>query len=652
MISKATFIKLLSNFFLISLMLLFFLNFLPNSLFVNFFIDLGLLKNSILIFSVVSACLFFYSNKYEIEKIDMDLKNQNDLINLKKDIFSSKHQILNKIPFLNYFFKWFYKNGFIYSLVFVLICVIWFSNIFVNLWKLPFHQDEVFHFSPAVTYNKTWEFAKWDFLYDQIWDAKWSDRNKSLTILTSYSQRLFWLSEFSSRLPVAIIWFIWIFLIYFISIKITSNRIIWLIAIYIYSVNDVILYFSWFLRAYIFLIILCLVLFYLLYRFLLIKDKKIKLIYAIIAITIFTFWLVELHWTIIVLLPFLLVVFFIWIIQIYSIKKHYYLYTIFFIISIIFILNTIWIIDLFKMPFWIQEQVKLKIDFFKPEKIYLYHLTNPFNIWFSLIFLLISLLFINFRKNFYLYLFLVLTIYIPLIFSLYFFNRYEDFRYISLISWIFIIYISIFIFYTWRLIFNNKNEQKYIILILWTLLFTPFQFPNMLEVKPFTKTAQSDWQNIEWSRLHFRAAQPDNYKAFDYIFENFPNSPIVRLPDGWLNWDDNYYLSKYIKSDNWKKIIFYNNFEFSTKLVEVYNFRKRDKKNLNQNEDFFKLLSRYKKVIIIWNNRDLVDKKIMDFLNINCKNIAWEIWIVQYRIFEYAHPINNYFPNVFVCENQ
>gem|GEM_PF-5924822 len=149
-----------------------------------------------------------------------------------------------------------------------------------------------------------------------------------------------------------------------------------------------------------------------------------------------------------------------------------------------------------------------------------------------MIFLLISLFFINFKKNFYLYLFLVFSIFIPLIFSLYFFNRYEDFRYISLISAIFIIYISIFIFYTWRLIFNNKSEKKYLILILSTLLFIPFQFPNMLEVKPFTKTSQTNWENIEGSRLHFRAAQPDNYKAFDYIFKNFLNSPIVRLPDG------------------------------------------------------------------------------------------------------------------------
>ncbi len=291
MITKAKFTGLLSNLFLISLILLFFLNFLSEDLFNNFFIEIVLLKKIVLIFCILFSSLFFYAKKNDIEKNEILIEKQVELSKLKQDIFSKNFKILDKTPLLNHLIRWFYKQGFVYSLVFVLILIIWFSNIFVNLWKLPFHQDEVYHFSPAVTYSKTWEFAKWDFLYDEIWDTKWTDRNKTLTILTSYSQRLFWLSEFSSRLPVALAWLFGLFLIYFISIKITWNRIIWLISMYIYSVNDVILYFSGFLRAYIFLLILCLWLFYLLYRFLYIKNKKIKLIYAFFSTFLFLFWL-------------------------------------------------------------------------------------------------------------------------------------------------------------------------------------------------------------------------------------------------------------------------------------------------------------------------------------------------------------------------
>lgn len=643
---KLNFFKIISLFFTISLILLFFVSFSQKSSFFQF-LDLSFFINWLIVLTIVFSSLFFYSSRYRIDKVDLIINNQIDLDNLKKDIFKEKYPLLSKFPL----FWWFYKNWFIYNLVFLLIIIIWFSNIFINLWKLPFHQDEVFHFSPAVTYNQTWEFAKWDFLYDEIWDYKWSDRNKSLTIITSYSQKLFWLSEFSSRLPVAIIWFLWMFLIYFISIKITWNKIIWLIAMYIYSVNDVILYFSWFIRAYIILIVFSLILFYLLYKFLILKDKKSKLIYALFSIWIFSFSLFELHWTAIVLFPLVSIVFFIWILQIYNFKKYLIIYILFIFLLIIFILNAIWIIYLFKLPFGIQNMINLNIDFLNPQKIYIHHITNPYNIWVPLIFLLFSLFFINFKKNLFLNIFFIFSIIIPLIFSLYFFNRYEDFRYISLIAWIFIIYISIYIYYIWILIFAD-NKNKYLIIIIISLIFIPFQFPYILEIKPFTKESQAEWENIEWSRLHFRVAQPDNVKAFDYIFNNFENSPIVRLPDGWLNWDDNYYLSKYLEKYEWKKIIFYTLKEFSTKMLETYNYRKTDREKLNKNMDFFTLVSRYKKVLVIWNTRDLVDKKIMDFLNINCKNISWDIWIVQYRIFEYAHPIDNYFPNVFVCEKQ
>lgn len=642
---KIDFYKLVSNFFMISLILLFFVSiYLKSQAFSSYF--LTNLKNWLIILTFIFSILFFYFSSFKIEKNDILRDNKSDIWVLKKDFFQKKYKILSKIPFCSFF----YKNGIIYSLVFVFIIIIGFSNIFINMWKLPFHQDEVYHFSPAVTYGKTWEFAKWDFLYDQVWDNKWTDRNKTLTILTSYSQNIFWIDEFSSRLPVALAGFLWLFIIYFISLSITKNRIIALISMYIYSVNDVILYFSNFIRAYIFLIIFCLIIFYFSYRFLYEENFKKKILYSIIIIFSFLFSLIELHWSAIVLFPLICFVFLLWINQVFSIKKYPYIYWFLGVFIIIFLLNATGIIYIFKLPFGIQNMINLNIDFLNPQKIYLYHITNPYNLWLPLIFLIPSLFFINFKKNIYLYLFFIFWVIIPLVFSLYFFNRYEDFRYISLISGIFIIYVSIFIYYIWYLYFYNFKNKNYIFLILIIFIFTSFQFPWFKEIKPFTKISNANWQNIEWSRLHFRAAQPDNKKAFDYIFENYDNIPIVRLPDGWINWDDNYYLSKYLENYQDKKIIFYTNLEKSTILRENYNSYKNNRSILNQKEDFFKLTNRYKNIIVIWNTRDLVDKKIMNYLDTNCKNIAWEIWIVQYRIFEYAHPVDNYFPNVFVCE--
>lgn len=651
MISKEKISKTLSIIFLIWLLLIFFINFLIKTSLVNYFTNFLSIQYWILILTIVFWSLFFYSSNEKIKKLNLMDDLENEEIKNKWLEFELNFPNINKIPLINIIFKWFYKNGFIYSFIFLLIVFIWGANIFINLWKLPFHQDEKYHFSTAVTYSKTGEFARWDFLYNEPGDPKWADRNKSLTILTSYSQKIFWLSEFSSRLPVAFAGFIWLFFIYFISIKITWNRIIWLISIYIYWVNDIILYFSWFIRAYIFLIVLSLILFFLLYNFLLEKNRIKKLYYSIASIIIFTFWLFELHWTTIVLFPFLGAVLFIWLLQIYSFRKHYIIYLLFFILWLVFILNTIWIIHIFKMPFGIQNQINLVIDFSKPQKIYLSHLTNPFNFGFSLIFLLLILFFINFKKNFYIYLFLVFSIFVPLFFALYFFNRYEDFRYISLIQWIFVIYVSIFIYYLRILVINDLDKEKYFTLIILSIIFIPLQFPYILEIKPFTKTSQADWENIEWSRIHFRLSQPDSFKAFDYIFNNFDDITLLRLPDGGINWDDNYYLSKYIKKYPENKVDFYaNNKDNGINFDEVYNSEISDKDLLLADLNFFDILKEKGKIIVIWNTRDLTNRQIMNFLDNDCENIAPKIWIVKYRIFAYLHPVDNYFPNVFVCE--
>jgi len=573
--------------------ILFFAQYLKQNNYLQSFSNTNLIINWVLVFCIVFWTLFFYINIYKFEKINLNIEKQNDLQKLKLDIFSKKFPLLVKIPFIGFISKWFYKNGFIFSFIYVLVVFICFANTFVNLWKLPYHQDEQYHFSPAYTYNKTLEFAKWDFLYDEIWSSKWTDRNKSLTVLTSYSQKIFWFNEFASRLPVAIAGFLWVFLIYFIVLKITWIREIWLISMYVYWVNDVVLYFSGFIRAYIFLILLSMILFYILYKLILDKNNKKKLIYIFLSIIIFIFWLVELHATMIVLFPLLIFAIFLSIFQTFSFKKYKYIYISFFVLTSVFVLNTIWLIHIFKMPFGIQNQINLSLDLFNPTKIYLGHLVNPFNIWIPLIFLLIILFFIRIKDGIYLKLFLVFSVFIPMIFSLYFFNRYEDFRYIAVIQWIFIIFVSIFIYYIWILLDYKSNNEKYLKLIIVTLLFIPLQFPYILEIKPITKTSQADWENVEWSRIHFRLAQPDNYKAFNYIFENFDNIVLLRLADWWINWDDNYYLSTYVKKYN-KDITLYSNSDyFSEDFNEVYNYLK-PKKELESNVSFYDILSIYK----------------------------------------------------------
>lgn len=617
MIKKQKNIQILSIFALLWLAVLFLFNFFSTTIYATTILGFTDIYYWLIVFVVVVFCLYFYS--------------------IKDNLFLDKDVVV--------------KRWYVFYLLFSIIVLISFFNIFTNLWKLPYHQDEKYHFSPAYTYSKTWEFSKWDFLYNEIWDAKWTDRNKSLSIMTSYSQDLFRFNEFSSRLPVAIVWFLWIFLIYFVVIKFTKNHIIWLISMYTYSVNDVIIYFSRFIRAYIFLIVFALILFFLLYKLINEEKFKKKIFYALLSLILFFLCLFEFHATIILLFPFLIVVLFIVILKTFSFKKYYQVYIWFFILWLVFVLNSLWIITLFKMPFGIQNMVNLGIDFFNPKKIYLSHITNPFNLWYPLVFLLISNLFIKSKKLKFNNLFLVFWVFVPLFFSQYFFNRYEDFRYIALLQWIFIIFVSLFIYYIWFYIINNWKHKNYILLMFITILFVPFQFPYFPQINPFSKVAQANWQNIEWSRIHFRLAEPENTKVFDYIFNNYDDIVLLRLPDWWINWDDNYYLSLYLKKYPNKKVEFYNGLEMSNSFVETYNSDK-EKKDLLEKISFFDIQKLHDNLIIVWSTRDLVDDDLMKYIDKNCENIAPKIGVVKYRIFEYKHPEDNYFPNVFVCNKK
>ncbi|MDD2870877.1 MAG: glycosyltransferase family 39 protein [Candidatus Gracilibacteria bacterium] len=634
MLSKEKFFKIIKNIFLFLFAISLLFSFFVKTKYASIVGDSINIQYGLLILTLVFLSLVFYTIRYKISLIESDIINEK---------FISNHKSL-------------YQNitnqGKVYLSFFILITIICFSNIFINLGSTPFHQDEKYHFSPAYTYSQTGEFARWDFLYDEVGDAKWTDRNLSLSIVTSYSQQIFGLSEFSSRLPVAIVGFLGLFLIYYIVIKITGNAVIGLISMYIYSVNDIVLYFSRFLRAYVFLIIISLILFYFLYK--LFKSSKIKdkLVYSSTSIIIFIIGLFEFHATIIMLFPLLAFVLFITILNTFKFKKYYPIYLIFVLLGIIFVLNSIGFITLFKMPFGIQNMINLKIDFFSPIKIYLSHLSNPFNLGFSLEFLLISLLFLSYKKI-YKNLFLIFSLFVPIIFSLYFFNRYEDFRYIALIQGIFIFYVSILIYYIWLIVINNGEKKNYYLLVFITIIFIPLQFPYLPQFQPFTKLSQANWQNIEGTRIHFRAAKPDNVKAFDYIFDNFDNIVLLRLADGGINWDDNYYLSKYVKNYSNKSFIFYNNNRDSgTNFDELYNSNKSTKKFLENDLNFFDILDKNEQIIVVGSTRDLVNVDVMKYLDTKCENIASRIGIVKYRIFSYMHPEENYFPNVFLCEGK
>ena len=548
--------------------------------------------------------------------------------------------------------KWGYKEGWWCSTIFIIILIIGGSNIFVNLGKLPLHQDENLHFITAYGFKETGQFVQWNFLYN-IPGEEYT-RNFIYTYFVFLSCKLFGFSEFSTRLPGALVGFFGIFLIYFISKPIFKNKKISLVGAYIYSVNDVIIYFSRFVRGYIFLIILSIIIFYLCNT--LFKETKFKkgIIKGVIILLLFIFSF-NFHATAVLLLPLIILTYSIFLIKALPFKKYFLVYIAFLAAVIFVILSIFGVLNLFNLPFNISNQINLNFNISQYDTIYLIHITNPYNLPYYYLFIFLLCFIIGLKKNLARNLSFLVSIYLPLFFSLYFFNRYEDFRYIAVIQGIFVLFISSSVYIFFILFFGNIKKRKplkLLILIILVLLVISIQISYVPQIKPFSQISQANWKNIEGDRIHRRTAQPELYKTFDYLF-GLPedNLVIIRLEDGGINWNDNYYLSEYLKRFPNKKVVLYKETEsYSGKFNEIYSFNK-SYENLDKNVTYGHIIYN-RDTYILANLRHLTNDQLMKILDTNCKNIAGKIGIVKYNYFaSYADYENNYFPNVFVCYN-
>ncbi|OGJ19903.1 hypothetical protein A3K73_08090 [Candidatus Pacearchaeota archaeon RBG_13_36_9] len=677
---KSTIVYLSKYFFLLALIVIAINQFLKREIITNWMPE-------ITIVAIALGFLTFYAHKNRVEKELEDEKTKEDEQEKKrKEEFDTKFPRVAKLN-LGYGFgnawreykgvkrvglvllcvvlapviwvvrlpyniaKFTYKEGVWYSIIFLIILLIGGSNIFINLGKLPLHQDENLHFMTAYGFKETGHFVEWDFLNNRSLEPY--TRNFIYTFFVYLSCEIFGFSEFSARFPGALTGFFGIFLIYFISKSFFKNKKISLLAAYTYSVNDVILYFSRFVRGYIFLMVISIIVFY--FCKTLFRETKIKkgVMKGILILLLFIFSL-NFHATAILLLPFIILTYFVFLIRFFPFKKYFLIYITFFILVVFIILNIVGFLRLFSLPFNIPQQINLDINLSQYDIIYLMHITNPYNFPYYFLFIFLPYLIINFKRNLTRNLSFLTSIYLPLFFSLYFFNRYEDFRYIAVIQGIFIIFISYLVYIFFIFFFGNTKKikpLKLIGLIILIFLVISIQIPYVPQVKPFSKTSQANWENSEGSRIHRRVAQPELYKTFDYLFGlQGDNLVIIRLEDGGINWNDNYYLFLYLKDNPGKKIIFYKeNAYYGGKFDEIYNFNKTYEK-LDENVTYEEIIYKWD-TYIIGNLRHLTNQQLMKILDADCKNLARKIGIERYDYFpSFAEYENDYFPNVFVCK--
>jgi hypothetical protein len=518
-------------------------------------------------------------------------------------------------------------------------------NIFFNLGEKHLHQDENAHFLTAYGFKQTGDFVKWDFLNERALEPY--TRNFIYTYVVYVSNSLFGWNEFSTRLPGAIIGVLGVFLIYFITILITRKQAIALGASYLYSVNDVVLYFARFARGYIFLMLIAIVLFYLSY--LIAKSTNVKDLIKLTGLSALFFILgLHFHPTIVLLLPGALIAMSIFFFRNYSVKKYHLIYLLILLGFILILLNILGRIEI--VPYLnFEEHISLEFELTNYDFIYLKHLTNPYNIPYYVLFILPFILIFTWRKNKELSYVLGSFVFIPLAISAYMFNRYEDFRYIAIIQPIFIILVSSSIYYLIDFL-KLKKTWKFLLFGLIILLIIPFQFPGVHGSNFLVQESQATSDNIELGRIHRRAATPELEKTYEWIF-NQPSDrvTIIKPSDGGINWDDNYYLWKYLERYPNKKLILYQETAYySGKFNEVYHHSKYYT-NLDKNVPFESIIHQ-NDTYIVANVRHLMNQDLLYELDNNCINLADQIEIVKFNYFEeYSKEENNYFPNVFTC---
>lgn len=531
------------------------------------------------------------------------------------------------------------------SLIAGVILLICFFNIFSNLGDKPLHQDENVHFSAAYGFKETGDFVKWDFLNNRPLEEY--NRNFVYTYAVYASNSLFGWSEFSTRLPGAIIGFLGVILIYIVVLNISKKQAIALAASYLYAVNDIIIYFARFARGYVFLMFIAITLFYLCYLITKSSNKK-----DLVKLNVLTFLLfilgLHFHPTAILILPAILISTFIFFVKNYPIRKYHSIYLIFLLVSLFLTLNIIGKLETIPSINF-EEHVSLEFELKDYSFFYMKHLTNPYNFSYIALFILPILFIFTWRKNRELAYNLFSFVYIPIILSIYMFNRYEDFRYIAVIQPIFIILLSSLIYYFIDIL-RIKKAWKFTLLILALLLLIPFQFPGVYGDNNFVHESQATWDNTDAGRIHRRAAAPELERTYDWIFSQ-PSTYItlVKTANGGIDWSDRYYLDEYVKKYPDKNVnLFYETDYYTGKFNEAYS-HSTYYKDLRNNIPYKNIIYE-NNTYIISNLRHLTNKDLLMELDSNCQNLAQEIGVSRFNYFEeYSIEENNYYPNVFIC---
>ena len=613
--------------------------------------SLNTLNTYLMVLTIVFGAITFCDNPPVIAKKENEQKLKEEEIYKKE--FALKYPNINKIPILRDIIKWQHKEDMQHIITLLLVLSIGILNRIIHLGTLPLHQDESFVFSTSLGLNYTDKLVRYNLLNDTPYTEY--TRNFIYTYIVHFFNNVLGYNEFATRLPGALMGILALFVVYYIAIEVFKNKNTALLVTFLFSVNDILIYFSRFARGYSFLILISLLIFYYSYKIIQIKNHGfIK--NNIILILLFAIGM-NFHLSIFLLLPMHISAISYNIFNRYPFKKYSYIY------SIIGCLTIFLTMELFSITRYIHSInyghfISLNIDFANYNIAYIHHLFRAFNNYEITLIAMILGFIIMYKYNPKLSILFTTGILFPLIASFYAFSIYEDFRYFLVIQPIFVFFISYILYNIHQLFSNNFILKNRLVTLVILFLIIPLQIPHVPEIKPFTLKAQSDWVGFEGERLHRRAAIPELYKAYNFIFENDTDFIIMVVSHGGIYWDNSVYLSKYRdKYPNTTFVIFKEQKYYSTKFKELYNSQESShrsnnlsNKYLRQDVEFDNILKMNKTIYAVAPLRHLTNKEIMKYLDNNCNNLAKNIGIHQFNYFEnYKYSENNYFPNVFMC---
>ena len=162
-----------------------------------------------------------------------------------------------------------------------------------NLGEVDFQNDEFFHLDTAVGYMETGKFVMWDFLeQEQTGDYI---RAFPYTWLVAQSFGFFGMSETTGRLPSAIFGILLLPLIYFVTYKITGNKLVSLLVLVLIVFDNSFIWSSRICRMYSMFVFFAVLTTYLLFRGLEGKNNKFNFYYLIPGglLFIFTYFIHE-----------------------------------------------------------------------------------------------------------------------------------------------------------------------------------------------------------------------------------------------------------------------------------------------------------------------------------------------------------------------